>query len=183
MLAAELDAEESLPKARLPRLNSPAEDAGGARQRLCETASSSQVCNGWHAGFPFGLLGFVDPGLGRHGGRLRAVADGALGMLRVGGRERAASSGYTFGCAAARHVSRGEQTEAAVMMLEVVPVEEVPAEAACVLGHAEAVGEAGPALESLEVAIRERVVVRDEKPRASRPSTSRDRGAVSAGRA
>jgi hypothetical protein len=88
------------------------------------------VCSGWHAEFLFGLLGFVDPYRGRHRGRLWQAADEALGMLRVGGREHAASSGYTFGRSAEMHVSRGEQAEAAVMVLEVVPMEEVPAEGA-----------------------------------------------------
>lgn len=47
------------------------------------------------------------------------------------------------------------------MVLEVVPVEKVLAETASVLMRAEAVGEAGPVLERLEVALGERVVVRD----------------------
>jgi len=49
---------------------------------------------------------------------------------------------------------RGEQGDAAVMMLAVVPSEELPAKGACVLDGAEAVGELGPILEGFELALR-----------------------------
>ena len=47
-----------------------------------------------------------------------------------------------------------------MMMVSVVPVEEVPAERLCVLGTAEAFRELRLIFQSLEVAFRERIVVR-----------------------
>lgn len=92
-------------------------------------------------------MGLVDPDRRRRGGWLRQAADEAFGMLRVGGRKHAASSGDPFGGSAAMHVGRSEQAETAVMVLEVVPMEEVLAVAARVLGCAEAVGKARAVLE------------------------------------
>ena len=58
-------------------------------------------------------------------------------------------------------IRRREHREAAVVVLEVVPVEEVLAEASSVLRGAEAVREVRPVLQRLELALRVRVVVRD----------------------
>ncbi len=57
------------------------------------------------------------------------------------------------------HLVRGHQTDPGMVMLLVVPVEELAAEASGVLDTAEAFGEARLVLQGLEVAFRERVVV------------------------
>src|SRR5580693_7120023 len=59
------------------------------------------------------------------------------------------------------HVVRRAETERAVAVLAVVPVEEGAAVVTRVLDVREAVGEAGAILERLEVRLRERVIVRD----------------------
>src|SRR5215472_8539323 len=57
-----------------------------------------------------------------------------------------------------------QQTQAAVVMLAVVPGEEALAEAAGVVQRAEALGKGRAVLERLELALRERVVVGDPRP-------------------
>jgi hypothetical protein len=52
---------------------------------------------------------------------------------------------------AAVHVVRRHETDAAMVVLDVVPAEEVDAESASVLDAAEAVGEIGPILQRLEL--------------------------------
>ena len=59
------------------------------------------------------------------------------------------------------HVVRREQSQPDVMMLGVVPGEEVAAEAAPVLDRAEPFRKVGPVLQGLELRLGERVVVRD----------------------
>src|SRR5207244_11009089 len=65
------------------------------------------------------------------------------------------------------HIVRREQPEPDVMMLVVVPGEEVAAEAAPVFERTETVREAGPVLEGLELRLGEWVVVRDVRPRVA----------------
>src|SRR5947209_20517938 len=59
------------------------------------------------------------------------------------------------------HIVRREQPEPDVMVLGVVPGEEVAAEAAHVLERAEALRKVGPVLHGFELRLRERVVVGD----------------------
>jgi len=61
-------------------------------------------------------------------------------------------------------IGRREHGEAGVMVVEVVPVEEVAAEGARVLHGAEALGKVRPVLECLELRFAERVVVGDVGP-------------------
>ena len=56
---------------------------------------------------------------------------------------------------------RGEEADAGVVVLFVVPVEEVDGKSAGVLDRAEAGWEAGPVLQGAELAFRVRVVVGD----------------------
>ena len=65
------------------------------------------------------------------------------------------------------HIVRREQPEPDVMMLGVVPREEVAAEAAAVFERAETVREVGPILQGLELRLGEWIVVRDVRPRVS----------------
>jgi hypothetical protein len=62
-------------------------------------------------------------------------------------------------------VVRREQPDSDVVMLGVVPGEEVAAEAACVLERTESVRKVGPVLQGLELRFGEWVVVRDVWPR------------------
>lgn len=62
---------------------------------------------------------------------------------------------------AVMHIARHEEPEPGVVVLAVVPAEEVTAEGAHVLDRAEAVGEVLAVLNCLELRRRERVVVRD----------------------
>jgi hypothetical protein len=63
------------------------------------------------------------------------------------------------------NVVRGEQPEPDMVVLGVVPVQQVAAAAARMLGRAETVRELGPVLQGLELRLGERVVVRDVRPR------------------
>src|ERR1035438_10209984 len=56
---------------------------------------------------------------------------------------------------------RCQQRDSTVMVLVVVPGKEALTKGTCVLDGAESVGELGPVLESLELALRVWVVVRD----------------------
>jgi len=58
------------------------------------------------------------------------------------------------------HVVRREEPEPDVVMLGVVPGEEVPAKAARVLDRSEALWEIEPVLQGLELRLGERIVVR-----------------------
>ena len=59
-----------------------------------------------------------------------------------------------------QHV-RGQQGDSAMVMILVVPRKELLAKGACIFNGAEAVGEFGPVLQGLELALRVRVVIRD----------------------
>lgn len=93
------------------------------------------------------ILRGVDPGGGRQSGWCRRLADEALRVSGVGVGEDALALGEQVGGATVVDALRGEQPDAAVTMLGVVPGEEAPAEGASVLDRAEAAGEVGTALE------------------------------------
>ena len=78
---------------------------------------------------------------------------------RAGG-EDAGAVGLTDGGETVVHVMRGEEAEADVVLLAVVPGEEVAAEAARVFESPEALGEVRAVLERLELGLGERVVDR-----------------------
>ena len=63
---------------------------------------------------------------------------------------------------------RGQQAQAPVVMLVVLPMKELRAEVQAVFVAGEAVRELGPVLQCLELALRERVVVGDVRPAVGR---------------
>ena len=65
---------------------------------------------------------------------------------------------------AVMYLVRGHQTDAAMVVVPVVPIEEAAAETSGVLDAAEALGELRLVLECLEVTFREWVVVGDVRP-------------------
>jgi len=67
-------------------------------------------------------------------------------------------------CASEVHIGWSQHADAGVMVLVVVPVEELGAEAACVLDATKTLWEGGPVLQCLELGLREWVVVRDMRP-------------------
>ena len=111
-----------------------------------------------------GLLvgcGRVDPGGGRKLGRTRRLADEALGMSGVGGGEHLGAGVVgVLGLAVVDDLG-GQQADARVAVLGVVPAEEVLAEGSGLLDRGEAVREAGAVLQGLELRLGVRVVVRD----------------------
>jgi hypothetical protein len=74
---------------------------------------------------------------------------------------------HALGGAATVHVGRGEQAQTTVVMLEVVPAEKRSAERPGVLDAAEPFWELRPVLERFELGLRERIVVRDVRPRVA----------------
>jgi len=112
-------------------------------------------------------LRFVNPdGSGRLGWHGQA-ADEALGMRGEGDVEDLSTL-----CGALRdepvvHVVGREEAEPSMMVLVVVPAEEILAVRATVFDAAESVGEIGPVLECLEVRLEVRVVIRDGASSAS----------------
>src|SRR3972149_10505900 len=104
-------------------------------------------------------LGRVDPyGCGRRS-RLRRAPHEALRMYRVSRREDGAAPIEHRCGGPVMHRYRGEQCQARVVMLVVVPVEERDAKRACVLEAAKALGKLRPVFERLELRLREWVVV------------------------
>jgi hypothetical protein len=88
-------------------------------------------------------------------------------MGSVRGGEDEGSRGDTLIGEAVVDVVRGQEADAAVTVLVVVPVEERAAVGAAVLGGSEALGKVGPVLERLELGLGEWVVVRDVRPRVA----------------
>src|SRR6266508_602417 len=103
--------------------------------------------------------GLVDPHLPGKLEGLGWLADEPLGMGGVGAvQDHGAGVDDLLG-AAVVHVGRGQQRDPRVVVLVVVPAEEVLAEAAGVLDRAEPLREGGMLLQRLELAFRVRVVV------------------------
>ncbi len=102
----------------------------------------------------------VDPGGGWLGGRYGRVFDEALGVGDEGGVQRRLAGGMDgVGLAVVNLVWR-HQAQACVVMGRVIPGEEVAAELFGILDAAEAFREPWLIFQGLEVAFRERVVVR-----------------------
>ncbi len=87
--------------------------------------------------------------------------DESFRVRLVGSIENGLSSGEEFFRLAVVNGSRGHQLEAGVMMLVVVPREELLAETSGLFEGPEAVGEARPIFQCFEVGLRVGVVVRD----------------------
>jgi hypothetical protein len=96
-------------------------------------------------------FGFVDPYLARRPLGDRSTAWEALGMSSMCVVENGLALDDALVNAVEVNIGWREHCDAAVVMLVVVPVEEVGAETARVFDFAEAIGEAGPVLECLEV--------------------------------
>src|SRR5665213_2071737 len=101
----------------------------------------------------------IDPGGGRFCRRYRRLVDEALRVVAERLIERELASGVDGIGLTVVHLVRSHQTDAAMVVILVVPIEEAAAEASGVLDAAEALGELRLVLECLEVALRERVVV------------------------
>ncbi len=82
---------------------------------------------------------------------MRAAGGEAFGASGVGGVEDALSGGMESCRLAVVDGCRGHQADPGVVVLVVVPVEELAAEHSGVLDLVEMVGELGPVLERLEV--------------------------------
>jgi hypothetical protein len=103
--------------------------------------------------------GLVDPHRLRQLGRLRWLADEPLGMGGIGAVEHVgAGAGDGFG-ATLVHIGWGEQRDPAVVVLVVIPAEEVLAEGAGVVDRAEPGGEGRVVFEGLELAFAVGIVV------------------------
>ena len=91
-------------------------------------------------------------------------------MSGVGGTQDSGTGSTLAVSEAVVHVVRRVQTERRVMVLGVVPGEELGAELASVLDAAEAYGERGPVLQRLELCLGEGVVVGGVRPRTAADS-------------
>src|SRR5439155_5104566 len=99
----------------------------------------------------------IDPYRGRHRLRLRQPVREALGMTRERiGKYQRTHLMFRHGESVV-HVVRCEQPQPDVMVLGVVPGEEVTTEAAPVLDRAEPFRKVGPVLHRLELRLGERV--------------------------
>ncbi len=101
----------------------------------------------------------VDPGGGWFVGRSGRLVDKALRGIVERGIERGLTRGVNGVGLAVVHLVRRHQADTGMVMVLVVPIEEVAAEASGILNAAEALGELRLVLECLEVAFGERVVV------------------------
>lgn len=81
----------------------------------------------------------------------RRLFDEPFGMQVVGGVKHRLPFGNDLGSFSVVHIGRCQQIESGVMVLVVVPGEELLAESAAVLNGSEAVRVAGPILERFEV--------------------------------
>src|SRR5512132_4582665 len=104
-------------------------------------------------------VGFVDPRGRRQPRRLGKLADEPLGMGGIGSSEHLGSGRLDLLGPAVVDVCGGQQADSGVVVLDVVPGEEVLAEDAGVLDGTEVVGEGGPVLEGLELGLGVRIVV------------------------
>ena len=110
---------------------------------------------------------WVDPNSGGRWRRRGHTGGEALGMRGVCVGEDSSSRSDALVGEAVVDVVRGQEADAAVSMLAVVPVEKGAAMGAAVLRGAEALGKVGPVLERLELRLGERIVVRDARPRVA----------------
>src|SRR5207237_6826436 len=105
-------------------------------------------------------LRWIEPGGCRERGRTRRLADEALRTSRVrGGEHLSAGVVGVLGLAVMDDLG-GQQADASVAVVGVVPAEEVLAEDPGLLDRGEAVREAGPVLQGLELRLGVGVVVR-----------------------
>ena len=107
-------------------------------------------------------------------GRTRDLAFEAFGMGEVGRLQDGSALLPKRGSGAEVHRRRGHEADAGVAMLVVVPGEELARMRSGVLEAPEACGELGPVLEGFELRLRERIVVRDPRPREGSRHTEID---------
>src|SRR5512141_2311817 len=112
-----------------------------------------------------GGLGWVDPDGFRGSGDGRTTVWETFGMGGVGTGQRLSATRQNGRSASVMHVRRCEPGQGAVMVLVVVPGEEVGAVRAAVLETPESGRKIGTILEGLELCLAEGVVVRDVRPR------------------
>src|SRR3990172_6716551 len=106
-------------------------------------------------------LGWVDPDFRGARRRLWEAAREALRVCGMGRGEHGGRRGHALLGEAVVHIMGRQQSQAAVMMFDVVPGEEDVAVGAGVLDRAEPRRESRPVLQRLELRLRERVVVGD----------------------
>ena len=92
---------------------------------------------------------------------LRSAADEAFGMTQVGDIENGLPLGDKLGSLTVMNRGRRQQLQAGVMVLVVIPGEELQAETAGILDGAKAVGVLRAVLHGFEVSFRERIVIGD----------------------
>src|SRR4051812_17180718 len=99
-------------------------------------------------------------------------------MKPLSSREHHGSRGQALFGKAMVHIVRSEQPNAGMVMLLVVPAEEVSAEATGVLDAAEALRKPRPVFECFELRLREGVVIRDvgSRMRLSDPEVREQEG-------
>ena len=103
--------------------------------------------------------GWVDPGLGRHRRRHGGFAYEAFRVGLVCLRQDVLTGGMDGVGLAVMHLVRGHQADTDVMVILVVPGEEAAAEGPGILDTAETSGELRLVFQSLELRLREGVVV------------------------
>ena len=106
-------------------------------------------------------LRFIDPDLRGRRWRLRRFSNKAFGVSQICGIENTLTLGDGGGCETVMNHGGGEESEPGMAMFFVVPGEEALAKGTSILDGPKPFGEAGPVLESFEVALRVRVVVGD----------------------
>src|SRR3978361_848119 len=108
--------------------------------------------------------GWIDPCGGWLGGWLWWLVDEALWVVAAGPIEGLLAHGVDGIHLAVMHLVRGHEADPGVMVVLVVPIEELAAEGLGILDAAEPAGKARLVLQGLEVAFGERVVVRGVRP-------------------
>jgi hypothetical protein len=103
--------------------------------------------------------GWVDPCGGWFVGRRWCFFDEAFRVFAERVIEDLLSSGVNDVDLAVMHLVRGHETDPGMVVVLVVPIEELAAETSGILHAAEAFGEAGLILQGFEVALGERVIV------------------------
>ena len=114
----------------------------------------------------------VDPDLLRESCGSGRACQEALRTGGVGSSEDLLSLPGDLGGVAEVDLLGREQADAAMAVLGVVPLEELPAEVLCLLDAAEPAGEAGMILDRFEVRLRVAVVVGDTRHRSCREGSS-----------
>lgn len=110
-------------------------------------------------------FGRIDPGGREQPSRLREVTDETLEMHRVSGGQDLTVRVVGHLSAPVVDYLRGQEANARMAMLGVVPAKEVSIEGPGLFDRGESVGEDGPVLEGLELRLRIGIIVGDMRAR------------------